>query len=401
MNEIIKKEENEIQKASENEGLLVDANNQLEEVRLSIVQENTISIPIAELSSLGTAICSMIPSLRKVTHKISFATDGLYRIVNAETGDILKNAKDGKKGTSKLAKLSEAESISGTVETFRAPLDPSTMMMAAALYSIQKELSNIEEMQRQIISFLQFEKESEIEADIETLIDIAKKYTLNWDNEHFVTSNHKQMLDIQRTARKNMIAYQKQVDAVIEKKRLFLNQGEINRIFADLEKKFKYYRLSLYSYSLSSFMEIMLSGNFKEAYINGVKAEILDRQFQYRNLFDKGSLYLEKLGGSVLESYLLKGVGVAGETLGKVIGNIPYIKDGNVDEFLQDNGEKIIKNASNLKTKAVYDFSLLNNPGTGMIINKLNDMNRIYNHTAEICVDQNNIYLVQNQKQNI
>ena len=72
MNEIIKKEENEIQKASENEGLLVDANNQLEEVRLSIVQENTISIPIAELSSLGTAICSMIPSLRKITHKISF-----------------------------------------------------------------------------------------------------------------------------------------------------------------------------------------------------------------------------------------------------------------------------------------------------------------------------------------
>ena len=172
--------------------------------------------------------------------------------------------------------------------------------MAAALYSIQKELSNIEEMQRQIISFLQFEKESEIEADIETLIDIAKKYTLNWDNEHFVTSNHKQMLDIQRTARKNMIAYQKQVDAVIEKKRLFLNQGEINRIFADLEKKFKYYRLSLYSYSLSSFMEIMLSGNFKEAYINGVKAEILDRQFQYRNVFDKGSLYLEELCGSVL-----------------------------------------------------------------------------------------------------
>ena len=52
MNEIIKKEENEIQKASENEGLLVDANNQLEEVRLSFVQENTISIPIAELSSL-------------------------------------------------------------------------------------------------------------------------------------------------------------------------------------------------------------------------------------------------------------------------------------------------------------------------------------------------------------
>ena len=61
----------------------------------------------------------------------------------------------------------------------------------------------------------------------------------------------------------------------------------------------------------------------------------------------------------------------------------------------------MLMNFSKIKTKAVYDFSLLNNPGTGIIINKLNDMNRIYNHTAEICVDQNNIYLVQDQKQDI
>ena len=121
----------------------------------------------------------------------------------------------------------------------------------------------------------------------------------------------------------------------------------------------------------------------------------MDRQFQYRDLFDRSSIYLEKLGRFVVESYVLKGVGIAGKSLGKVIGNIPYVKEGRVDEFLQDNGEKIINNGSELKTKSVYDFALLNNPGTGMIINKLNEMNRIYNHTAEICFDQDNIYLVQ------
>ncbi len=403
MNEIIKKEKEEIQKTPVNEGLLADASKLLEDTRLTNIQENTICVPIAEISALGTVISSMIPVLNKVTQNISFATDGLYRVVNATEGDILKLAKDGNfwgamttlKGSSKLAKLAEVSSVSGTIETINKQINPSTMMMAAALYSIQKELSKIEEMERQIISFLQFEKESEIEADIETLINTAKKYTLNWDNDHFVTSNHKQMLDIQRVARKNMLTYQKQVEMLLEKKKILVSQSDINKIYNNLEKKFKYYRLSLYCYSLSSFMEIMLSGNFKETYINGVKAEILDRQFQYRDLFDRSSIYLEKLGRFVVESYVLKGVGIAGKSLGKVIGNIPYVKEGRVDEFLQDNGEKIINNGSELKTKSVYDFALLNNPGTGMIINKLNEMNRIYNHTAEICFDQDNIYLVQ------
>ena len=402
MNEIIKKEKEEIQKTPVNEGLLTDASKILEDTRLTNIQENTICVPIAEMRTLGTVISSMVPALNKVTQNISFATDGLYRVVNATEGDILKLAKDGNfwgamttlKGSSKLAKLTEVSSVSGTIDTINK-INPSTMMMAAALYSIQKELSKIEEMERQIISFLQFEKELEIEADIETLINTAKKYTLNWDNEHFVTSNHKQMLDIQRVARKNMLAYQKQVEMLLEKKKILVSQSDINKIYNDLGKKFKYYRLSLYCYSLSSFMEIMLSGNFKETYINGVKAEILDRQFQYRDIFDRSSIYLEKLGRFVVESYVLKGVGVAGESLGKIIGNIPYVKEGRVDEFLQDNGKKIKNTALELKTKSVYDFALLNNPGTGMIINKLNEMNRIYNHTAEICFDQDNIYLVQ------
>ena len=402
MNEIIKKEKEEIQKTPVNEGLLTDASKILEDTRLTNIQENTICVPIAEMRTLGTVISSMVPALNKVTQNISFATDGLYRVVNATEGDILKLAKDGNfwgamttlKGSSKLAKLTEVSSVSGTIDTINK-INPSTMMMAAALYSIQKELSKIEEMERQIISFLQFEKELEIEADIETLINTAKKYTLNWDNEHFVTSNHKQMLDIQRVARKNMLAYQKQVEMLLEKTKILVSQSDINKIYNDLGKKFKYYRLSLYCYSLSSFMEIMLSGNFKETYINGVKAEILDRQFQYRDIFDRSSIYLEKLGRFVVESYVLKGVGVAGESLGKIIGNIPYVKEGRVDEFLQDNGKKIKNTALELKTKSVYDFALLNNPGTGMIINKLNEMNRIYNHTAEICFDQDNIYLVQ------
>ena len=66
-------------------------------------------------------------------------------------------------------------------------------------------------MERQILSFLEVEKESEIEADMETLSAIITKYKFNWDNEHYIASNHKLVLDIERTARKHMNSYQKEV----------------------------------------------------------------------------------------------------------------------------------------------------------------------------------------------
>lgn len=51
-------------------------------------------------------------------------------------------------------------------------------------------------MQQQIMSFLETEKESEIEADVQTLSDLMEKYKYNWDNEYFISSNHKLVLDI-------------------------------------------------------------------------------------------------------------------------------------------------------------------------------------------------------------
>ena len=163
-------------------------------------------------------------------------------------------------------------------------------MMAAALFSIEQKLGAIGKMQRQIISFLEIEKESEMEADVEMLSSIISKYKTNWDNEHFVASNHKLVLDIQRTARKNMNGYQKKVAEALNAKKLVIAQNQINSALKNLQKKFKYYRLSLYTFSMASMMEIMLSGNFKEEYIRGIKEEIEKLSSEYRDLFGQCSI---------------------------------------------------------------------------------------------------------------
>ena len=358
-------------------------------------------MPIAELALLGTGVASLIPALRTVTQTTTFNTQGLYQLANAGVGDTLKIAKNGNfwgafktaDGASKFAQLQAAEPLS-TTSTAVMPIDPATMMMAVALFTIEQQLKNIEKMQKQILLFLEIEKESEIEADVEILSKMITTYKYNWNNEHFVASNHKMVLDIQRTARKNMLSYKKKVAELIDSPKLSVAQAKVKSTLSDLQKKFKYYRLSLYTFSMASLVEIMLSGNFKEEYISDVKAEVKKFSLEYRDLFTECSMYLEKMTSVSVEASVMKGIGVASKAVGKFIGSIPVVKEGQVDEFLQDRGVHLKENAQGMQRNVLEAFATLHNPGTGVFMDKMEDMIQIYNQTDKICFDDDKIYLI-------
>lgn len=376
------------------EEMLLDA-------RKEIANTKTLSAPIAELALLGTGVASLIPALRKVTQTTTFNTQGLYQLANAGVGDTLKIAKNGNfwgafktaDGSSKFAQLQAAEPLS-TTSTAVMPIDPAIMLMAVALFAIEQQLKGIEEKQKQILSFLEIEKESETEADVEILSKMITTYKHNWNNEHFIASNHKMVLDIQRTARKNMLSYKKKVAELLDSKKMIVAQAKVKSILSDLQKKFKYYRLSLYTFSMASLIEIMLSGNFKEAYISDIKTEIKKISLEYRDLFTECSMYLEKMASGSVEANVMKGIGVASKAVGKFIGSIPVVKEGQVDEFLQDGGAHLKENAQDMQKNILESFATLHNPGTGVFMEKMEDMIQIYNHTDRICFDDKKIYLI-------
>ena len=367
----------------------------------NLAEKQSITVPIASLASLGAGVASLIPALRTVTETSSVNLDGIYTLANQGVGDALKAAKDGNfwgafktvDGGSKLAKLQQVGPVSVTTSTI-IPVDPATIMMAVALYSVEQKLSNIEEMQKEILDFLVCEKESQIEADVQMLSGIISKYKLNWDNEHFVASNHKMVLDIQRKALMNMRSYQKQVSEILKEKQLIVTQINVNSTFSDMQKKFKYYRMALYTYSLASLLEIMLGGNFEEEYISTVKAEIMNFEQDYRDLFSKASNCLEQLSKDSIDTQILKGLGETSKAVGKFIGTIPVVNIAPVDEFFQGGGGQLTEMADCLEEKAVHKFAELGNPNTSILTDRMQDMIKIYNHTDQICIDNEYIYLV-------
>ena len=376
------------------QGLLLDT-------RSALDHKKSTSVPIAELATLGAGVSSLIPALNTVTTTTTLASDGLFRIANQAAGDVLKMAKNGNAwgamhtaaGKSKMVQLAEAGPLTATSQAVAA-INPATMMMAVALYSIEKHLGEIAETQKQILYFMEVKEEANVEADLETLTELVANYKHNWDNDVYVQNSHKMVMDIKRTARSNMLSYQKKVDESVSAKKLVVAHGQVKSILTDLEKRFKYYRLSLYTYSLASMMEIMLGRNYKEEYISSIKDEITKLTETYRSLFEKCSYYLERLGSSALEVNVLKGVGAAEKAVGKLIGSIPLIKEGAVDEFLQDSGVHLKKNAIGMENEAVYCFAAISNPGTSVFIDRMEDMIQIYNHTEQICFDDKKIYLV-------
>ncbi|MBO6240532.1 MAG: hypothetical protein J6O61_06770 [Butyrivibrio sp.] len=391
-NEIIENK-NEIVKTSEE--LLLEVRNE------SIPKDKSIAMPIAELSTLGAGVSSLIPAFNTVTQTTTMNVAGLYKLANASVGDTLKIAKNGNfwgafktaGGGSKFAQLAAADPISAT-SSIAMKANPAILMMSVALFSIEKELGTISETTKQILSYLEIEKESKIEGDLETLNGIISKYKHNWDNDLFIASNHKMVCDIQRTARENMISFQKSVDEVLNTKKFVVAKGQVNDVLNNLQKKFQYYRLSLYTFGLASMTEVMLSGNFKEENISASVIEIRKNSDQYRELFSKCSVFLEKLSNGSIEVNLLKGIGIAGNAVGKFIGNIPKIKDGQVDEFLQEKGGKLRNTATDISKETIELFSKVSDPNTGIFMRKMAEMIQIYDKTTEICFDKDNIYLI-------
>ena len=217
------------------EALLVDATNRINSA-------NTLSVPIAELASLGGVVAALIPQISKATKAAGETTEKYYKVVNAGVGDTLKLSKNGNyHGFFKPSKNRPKSTVAEfkEVSSVGMAIDPATMMMAVALFSIEQELGNISEMQKQILSFLQNEKESQIRADVKVLMTIMREYKHNWNNDVYIQSHANQVAEIRRKALQNIESYQGQVTALQSEKYMKKKKKKIESVYSRLQESLK------------------------------------------------------------------------------------------------------------------------------------------------------------------
>ena len=265
-----KSNESEIKEVEkENYNIVEYSNYMLSDVRKNDLN-NCYSLSVSKLAEINPIAIPTANTIKNVVTNNKNSVEKLYRVTNLGKNDSLKAMKDGKTfwgaikrtdGTSAMAKFKEA----GTNNVMT--LDPTVMMMSVALAGIEAELGEIKELNKKIFTFLEQEKESEIESDLEILNRSISDFRFNLEDEKYLVNNHKQVMDIKRTANKNMLFYKKQIKDNLNKDKILTTNFSMNNIINEIEKKFKYYRLSLYIYSYSTLMEILLLGNYQNTYL--------------------------------------------------------------------------------------------------------------------------------------
>ena len=398
-NEIVESKESQIVTSEENKEnySLVEMNNyMLSEVRKENLSNNTYSLSLSKLSEISPITIPTANNIKTIMEQNPKTSGNLYRITNLGKNDSLKAMRDGKTfwgsikksdGTSTMAKLKEVNSNSVMA------LDPTVMMMSVALAGIENELGEIKEMTKKIFSFLEHDKESEIESDLEILNRSISDFRFNLEDEKYLVNNHKQVMDIKRTANKNMLFYKKEIKDDLLKDKLFTTSNSMNTIIDEIQKKFRYYRLSLYIYSFSTFMEILLLGNYKSDYLLSKKNELNELDNEYSSEFNKALEYVKKNANKSLEGNVLSGLGSAGKAIGNLAEKVQIVKNAKIDTWFNKNGDNLKNISKERKEKLSHKFEEMGNPHTSTFIDKIELISKLYNDTKDIYFDKEKIYL--------
>ena len=361
------------------------------ERRAGISLDQCLKISMGDISTLGTTFSQLVPALRTIT------TTGVgYIPVNMADTDVLKTAGKGlyygSHVTADKSSVMTKWAKAGTTSTIM-PINPAMIMMAAMLANIEKKLDTIQDTQMKILSFLEQDKQAEQQANLNVLTEILQGYKHNWDNAQYLQNHHMKVLDIKQSSEKNIIFYQEQIASAIKKLPAIYLDQVVKGAISDLGKLFSNYRMALYLFSFSSFLEVMLLGNFRQEYLDQVAEKVQAYGGHYQVQFSKCHDMMKKFSADSVETKVLSGIGNAGKALGKFIGSVPVLAQGLVDEWLQDSGEKLLQSNEEKITRTVTMFAAEEKIGSEIFIDSIRNVEIISNQTKDILFDGDALYL--------
>lgn len=362
------------------------------------VLKGRIKISLSELSALGVGFASLPETFRTVTQTVD--AEGLYRCVfpDGVTGKLAAF----KNGSGNLGTIMDGNNIVGQAHWIKAdsqvmtttiPYNPTVLFMAMALMSIDKKLDKIQETQKEILRFLELDKESQIRGDLNTLTEILNNYKYNWDNELYKKSKLDLVQHVKRTASGNIDFYQNKISAGSAKKKGIHISKNAESLLTELDSLFKNYQLSLYIYAFAYFLEVMLMENFDKQYLDSVASELEKRSIEYRTLYSDCYEHIDEYTKSTIEAHLLKTASTVGKFTGETIAKIPLISKTQLDESLIAAGEFINKVGDEKAEKTMERYIENRDSGVEVFIDNINTVNRLHNKPVELLFDNENVYL--------
>lgn len=357
-------------------------------------------IPFEKFANLGIGV-AIVETLSKTIKHNKIIASGLYR-VDFPQGTHLSSFKNGSgflgmvrdNKTNKVVK----QAVINPSEIQKVPIDPTAIAMMAMLANMEKKLADIQELQKEMMQFLEQKEKSEQRGNLIFLQDIYENYKFNTDNDKYKQNNHVKVLDIKQTAEQKIDFYKTQIKTKLEKNELIHWDANV----ASQEKKLKNdlgeYQLALYTYAFSSLMDIVFLENFDEDFLKKIKEKIKEYKFEYQSIYTEIFNYIEKESDSSVEQLGLDVASKASKGLGGLLEKTFIGDKTGIDKTLTKTGKDI--DDFKHKRTDTKTFELIENKESkvGPFIENIERINAVYNKPVVIAFDKDNVYVIDEDK---
>ena len=358
-------------------------------------------IPFNEIAMFGGMAASFLPMFRTVTQDFSIGCEGLYRMSFPEgvVGELAK-FKDGSgylgtimnNGFAGQARWNPVENLQG-VSTAVMAVDPLMLVMAGVIASVDKKMDAIQETNKEILDFLEIDKESQLKANVQVLTDVMNNFKYNWDNEKYKSSRYNQVIGIEKEAKKDINFYRTNVMKLMTKVKSSHSGHDIEMKAKKIQAGLKNYQLALYISSFAKYLSVLLLENFERDYLNSIVAELQEMSYQYRLFYSECYETIETASQGSIGKYVLVGLAGASHLAGKTIEKIPVIRKGPVDEALIAAGNKLSDVKEDVVSKPTNQIMERKQEVVSEFIDSINKVNRLYNKPMIVQFSDENLYL--------
>lgn len=388
-------------------GDMISLNNEIQENKDNAIfrmMSDTSIYPMLQESEVGVSNYTPLPLSRLAAYGTSFqplATAVQTAVSGAGGSGIYYVNTAGKtmfqmKGTNNfIGSLQTSTGMVGGGQAQMTPLacDPTMIFMAAALANIEKKLDAIQDMQKEMMDFLVQKEKSDLKGNLNFLFDVFNNYKYNWKNEMYKNSNHIKVLDIKQEAEKKIAFYREQIIAKVNKKSFINSDQTVNKQLQSVQDQFKDYQLALYLLGFSSFLEVMLLGNFDADYLTGISDKLEKYSLKYRELYTKCYDEIESYSSTSVQSSMLKGIAKASTSVGKFVEKIPVISKGQADEALIAAGDKLDELNDGKLRKQMRSLIEHQSNSIRPFIENIDTVNELCNKPVQLLVDKDNLYI--------
>lgn len=349
---------------------------------------NYTPLSLSRLAAYGTAFQPLTTAIQTAVR--GAGGTGIYYVNTA--GKTMFQMKGTKKF---IGSLQTPTGMVGGGQAQMTPLacDPTMLFMAAALANIDKKLDTIQNMQQEMMDFLVQKEKADLRGNLNFLLDIFNNYKYNWNNETYKTNNHIKVLDIRQEAEKKITFYREQIIAKVNKKSLIHSDQTVNKQLQIVQDQFKDYQLALYLLGFSSFLEVMLLGNFDSDYLSSVSEKLDTYSLKYRELYTKCYDEIEGYSSTSVQSSMLKGIAKASTSVGKFVEKIPVVSKGQADEALIAAGEKLEEFNTDKLRKQMSSLIEHQSNTVRPFIENIDTVNELCNKPVKLLVDKDNLYI--------